>query len=122
MRCLPIGQRNGHGGQSSDQDQHTQAEDRPVDSDAEAGIDWAHQANRGKGGEGYGCSSGQQRPGDHRRQDAEQPVAEGHGGASAQCPQCAEVIATQAQLAADHLAGDQQGSQGRDPSEDTQGN
>jgi hypothetical protein len=82
------------------------------------GIHRAHQAGRGQRRQARRHGRGQQRPGSHRARKAGQLVADRDGRARAEGTQHLEVAGAQPQLAADHLTGDQQGSQGGDPAED----
>jgi hypothetical protein len=120
VRGLPVSQRHRHRGQAGDQHQHAQAQDCPVEGDARIGIDRAHQADRGQRRQARRHNRGQQRPGPHCSQKAGQLVADRDGRARAEGTQHFEVPGAQPQLAADHLTGDQQSSQGGDPPEHAQ--
>ena len=84
-RCgaAQVGQRHGHRAQSGDQHQHAQAEDRPVERDAEDRDTTGRTRPIGASGDRpTATAAASSDPATTARQDAEQPVAERHGRAA----------------------------------------
>jgi len=114
-----IGGHNGDPAQTHHQDRRPDPEYHPVGVRADR-HERAKRTERGQRRQTHGQCGRQRRSGDHGAADAQQAVTHGHRGVRAQRPQHREVIAANAELAADHLPGDQQRRQPRDHAEHPQ--
>ena len=121
MRRYPVGHCHRRPAQRDNQKGEAETQHRPVERDAPVWVDRPDRPDRGQRRQQDRHRHRQQRPGHHRADDTDEPVADSHCRRGPQRSQDRAVLGVAAHQAADHLTADHQRGERRDQPEHPEG-